>query len=158
VPPLRDRGDDILLIAEHFNRKISAETGRDVLVFGADVQDAMMAHLWPGNVRELRNLVARLHYLAKSRNVALADLPQEITAPALPKRPDTQAQDRRLASSMSLKHAEVMLIENSLVQHNGNISKTALALGISRPTLYRKIQTLGIAGGSDPGPARAHRD
>ncbi len=161
VPPLRDRGDDILLIADHFNRKISTETGRDLLVFAAEVQGALMTHLWPGNVRELRNLIARLHYLAKSRNVALADLPQEITAPVRPKSPDShaaQAQDRRLASTMSLKHAEVILIENSLVQHNGNISKAALSLGISRPTLYRKIQTLGIAGGPDPDPTRISRD
>ena len=54
------------------------------------------------------------------------------------------AQDQRIAQAVSLKHAEVILIENSLVNFNGNISKAAVALGISRPTLYRKIQTLGI--------------
>jgi sigma-54 dependent transcriptional regulator, acetoin dehydrogenase operon transcriptional activator AcoR len=152
IPPLRDRGEDILLIAEHYNRKIHTETGRDLLVLGSDVQDALMAHSWPGNVRELRNVVSGLHYLAKSRHVTLADLPREIAHPDLSKGAQfdaNSAQDLRLARALSLKHAEVMLIENSLAHHNWNISKAALALGISRPTLYRKIQTLGIheAGG-----------
>ena len=147
IPPLRDRGEDILLIAEHYNRKIAGETGRDLLVIGSDVQDALMAHPWPGNVRELRNVISGLHYLAKSRQVTLADLPREITAPPQPKAPPgeaTLAQDQRLARAVSLKHAAVMLIENALAQHHGNISKSALSLGISRPTLYRKIQSLGI--------------
>jgi len=154
IPPLRDRGDDILLIAEHYNRKINAETGRDLLVFGSDVQDALMAHLWPGNVRELRNVVSNLHYLAKSRHVALTDLPREVlisTRPNVQQDIADHAQDQRLARALSLKHAEVMLIESSLAHHNGNISKAALALGISRPTLYRKIESLGIRGESGKG-------
>ena len=116
-------------------------------MFGSDVQEALMAHLWPGNVRELRNVVSYLHYLAKSRAVALTDLPREVMAPTRPNGAQFQAdhaQDQRLARALSLKHAEVMLIESSLAHHNGNISKSALALGISRPTLYRKIETLGI--------------
>lgn len=63
IPPLKDRGEDILLIAEHYNRKISIDSGRDLLVLGPEVQDALMAHHWPGNVRELRNLMAGLHCL-----------------------------------------------------------------------------------------------
>jgi sigma-54 dependent transcriptional regulator, acetoin dehydrogenase operon transcriptional activator AcoR len=152
IPPLRDRGEDILLIAEYYNRKIGADIGRDLLVLGSDVQDALMAHHWPGNVRELRNILSSLHYLAKARHVALTDLPHEITAPKTQDNPTQAAQERRLASTLSLKHAEVMLIETSLVNHHGNISKAALALGISRPTLYRKIQALGIrAPGDDMG-------
>jgi sigma-54 dependent transcriptional regulator, acetoin dehydrogenase operon transcriptional activator AcoR len=145
IPPLAARGEDILLIAEHYNRKVSAETGRDLLVIGSDVQDALMAHPWPGNVRELRNVVSGLHYLSKSRTVTLADLPREIAAPVVT--PDLQAQtaqDKRQAQAQSLKHAEVMLIENSLIRHHGNISHTATELGISRPTLYRKLRSMGV--------------
>jgi sigma-54 dependent transcriptional regulator, acetoin dehydrogenase operon transcriptional activator AcoR len=152
IPPLRTRGEDILLIAEHYNRKISAETGRDVLVMGSEVQDALMAHPWPGNVRELRNVVSGLHYLSKSRTVMLADLPREIAAPVPPGAAQSQArrdQDQRQAQALSLKHAEVMLIESSLVQHHGNISHAANALGISRPTLYRKIRNMGLRTGLD---------
>ena len=147
IPPLCDRGEDILLIAEHYNRKIAAETGRDLLVLGSDVQDALMAHPWPGNVRELRNVISGLHYLAKARHVTPSDLPREITAPPLAKGPQGEvnlAQVERLTRAISLKHAEVIHIENSLAQHHGNISKAAMALGISRPTLYRKIQNFGI--------------
>lgn len=147
IPPLKDRGEDVLLIAEHFNRKISIESGRDLLILGSEVQDALMTHPWPGNVRELRNLISGLHCLAKSRTVKLDDLPTEIAAPPAPKNTlldSAVAQGHGLASAASLKHAEVMLIENSLQQHHGNISKAAIALGISRPTLYRKIQTYGV--------------
>ena len=149
IPPLRDRGEDILLIADHFNRKTHAETGRDLIILGPEVQDALLAHRWPGNVRELRNLVARLHFLAKSPHITLADLPREITAPVLAKGPApdaAHAQESRIAGAISLKHAEIMLIESSLAQYNGNITKAAMELGISRPTLYRKILALGIRG------------
>ena len=154
IPPLRDRGEDVLLIAEHYNQKISSDTGFEPLVIGSDVQDALMAHTWPGNVRELRNVISGLHYLAKARQVQLADLPKEITAPADLDSRHALAnveQNQRLARSLSLKHAEVILIENSLAHNKGNISKTATALGISRPTLYRKIEAFGIKGAHNHG-------
>jgi transcriptional regulator of acetoin/glycerol metabolism len=147
IPPLKDRGEDILLIAEHYNHKISQDSGRDLLVLGSEVQEALMAHDWPGNVRELRNLMAGLHCLAKSRRLTLDDLPAEITGRALPMpRGATPAavQDQTSPASASLKHAEVQLIETALQRHHGNLSKAAVALGISRPTLYRKIQSYGI--------------
>jgi sigma-54 dependent transcriptional regulator, acetoin dehydrogenase operon transcriptional activator AcoR len=145
IPPLRNRGEDILLIAEHYNRKIHIETGRELLVIGSDVQDALMAHPWPGNVRELRNVVSGLHYLAKSRIVSVADLPREVCEPAPTDALQSHGvQDQRQAQAQSLKHAEVLLIESSLVRHHGNISQTANELGISRPTLYRKIRSMGL--------------
>ena len=156
IPPLHDRGEDVLLIAEHYNRKISTETGFDLLILGSDVQDALMAHPWPGNVRELRNVMSGLHYLAKSRHVQLADLPKEITSPVAANDPHFAAagdHNQRLARSLSLKHAEVILIENSLADHKGNISKAATALGISRPTLYRKIGAFGIKAGTSDSTA-----
>jgi sigma-54 dependent transcriptional regulator, acetoin dehydrogenase operon transcriptional activator AcoR len=149
IPPLRERGEDILLIAEHYNRKIHAETGNDLLVLGSDVQDALLAHRWPGNVRELRNVISGLHHLAKSRHVTRADLPHEVTSPiADDGAPADLSQDQRIARAVSLKHAEVIMIENSLAQFHGNISKAANALGISRPTLYRKILSLGVRAGA----------
>ena len=147
IPPLHARGEDVLLIAEHYIRKISVETGRERLIFSPEVQDALLAHRWPGNVRELRNVVLGLHSLAKSRTVTLADLPVEITAPAAAKTgvaEDAAGREPRLARDASLKQAEVRLIEDALKRHHGNLSKAALALGISRPTLYRKIEAYGI--------------
>ena len=153
IPPLKDRGEDVLLIAEHYNRKISVESGRDLLILGTEVQEALLAHTWPGNVRELRNLLSGLHCLAKSRTVTLSDLPHEITAPPGPKSaPESAsaARDHRPPSAATFKDAEVMLIEESLRHHHGNMSKAAITLGISRPTLYRKIQTYGIKTGQSP--------
>ena len=150
IPPLCKRGEDILLIAEHYNRKISMEQGRDPLVLGSDIQQVLMNHSWPGNVRELRNLMSGLHCLTKSRTVTLADLPPEVTMPvALTAANDHDGarRDRGAANPESLKDAEVTLIENSLRRHQGNMSKAALTLGISRPTLYRKIHAYGIKTG-----------
>ncbi len=142
IPPLAARGEDVLLIAEHYNRKLSIDTGRELLTLSSEVQDALMAHDWPGNVRELRNLVSRLHHLAKSRKVTLADLPHDFTSRAAPSPGTGRAPP--LAGAASLKHAEAMLIVSSLERHHGNMSKAAISLGISRPTLYRKIQHFGI--------------
>ena len=151
IPPLKDRGDDVLLIAEHYNRKLARETGRETLVIDAEVQAALLAHSWPGNVRELRNAMINLHALAKSRHVTVADLPRAVTALAPgPVDPSMQAtHDRLQAGSVSLRMAEVLLIETALVQHRGNLSSTAKALGISRPTLYRKLNDYGIGARPD---------
>ena len=146
IPPLKDRGDDVLLIAEHYNRKIAQDTGRDLLIFGDDVLGAFLSHSWPGNVRELRNVISNLYFLAKSRQVTLSDLPRAVVAPPLtlldPALTSPHAQ--LVAGSESLKYAEVLLIENALAHHRGNLSSTAKALGISRPTLYRKLHAYGI--------------
>ena len=146
IPPLKDRGEDVLLIAEHYNHKLSEETGRDHLAFGDEVQAALLAHSWPGNVRELRNVIVNLHSLAKSRHLAVTDLPQAVLV-APQDQPDLSfaaAHDRLAAGSVSLRMAEVLLIENTLVRHHGNLSSTARALGVSRPTLYRKLHDYGI--------------
>jgi sigma-54 dependent transcriptional regulator, acetoin dehydrogenase operon transcriptional activator AcoR len=151
IPPMKDRGNDVLLIAEYYNRKLARETGREKLVFDDEVQAALLAHSWPGNVRELRNAIINIHALAKSRHVTVADLPRAITTPA----PDPVDQsllathDQLQAGSVSLRMAEVLLIETALVQHRGNLSSTAKALGISRPTLYRKLNDYGIGGRAD---------
>ncbi len=150
IPPLKDRGEDVLLIAEHYNRKISIESGRELLILSSEVQEALLAHNWPGNVRELRNLLSSLHGLAKSRKVTLSDLPHEITSPPEPEGARNSTNDaiaHGATAAASFKDAEVMLIENSLRHHHGNMSKVAVTLGISRPTLYRKIQTYGIKTG-----------
>lgn len=147
IPPLHARGEDILMIAEHYNRKISIESGRELLILGSSVQEALMQHQWPGNVRELRNLMAGLHCLAKSRTVTMSDLPPDIANPDAPR---TSAIDSAHPAyhlpgmGASLKDAEVRLIERALLSHNGNLSKAAISLGISRPTLYRKIESYGI--------------
>ncbi len=142
IPPLCDRNDDILLIAEHYNRKISIETGRDVLILRSDAQEALMTHSWPGNVRELRNVISGLHYLSKSRTISIIDLPQEIV-----QRRTTALADPTPESGNpeSLKDAESQMIRATLTAQHGNLSRTAAMLGISRPTLYRKMDAYNIS-------------
>jgi transcriptional regulator of acetoin/glycerol metabolism len=142
IPPLRDRGDDILLIFEHYNRLNSVKSGRAPLVLSTDVEEALLAHDWPGNVRELYNAVASLHYKTKARNVAISDLPfnqEPVCSPIQAEHPVP----REIGSS-SLKDSEFAAVERALIAHKGNLSKTAIALGISRPTLYRKIELYNI--------------
>ena len=147
IPRLKDRGEDILLIFEHYNRSISQETGQELLQFGTDVAEALLAHSWPGNVRELRNTVYALHCKGHTRTISVCDLPfnQDHNNKGLrPTAPGATA-----ASTESLKAAEIALIENVLHAHNGNLSQTAIALGISRPTLYRKLNTHNIFNAGD---------
>ena len=148
IPPLTDRGDDILLISEHYNRRISAESGRDLLVLRSDVQEALMTHAWPGNVRELRNVISGLHVMAKNRIVTLMDLPREVmvrkVASLAQAEPPLQP-DQSVPALVALKDTEAMMIRTALTAHHGNLSRVASVLGISRPTLYRKMQSYGIA-------------
>ena len=147
IPPLKDRGEDILLIAEHYNRKFSADTGRDVLILRSDVQEALMTHGWPGNVRELRNVMSGLRFLAKDRTVVLTDLPRDVILRSVAPLPDMAGHGPTpTASPVALKDGESTLIRAALTAHHGNLSRAARVLGISRPTLYRKMQTYGITG------------
>jgi transcriptional regulator with PAS, ATPase and Fis domain len=149
VPPLRERGHDVLLLLEHFNRQIAARSGGDPLEFSPDAQDALLAYRWPGNVRELKNLIERLHVMARGGNIELRDLPAEITAvgpEGAVARNDHPAP--LLEAPMStFEDAERQAIKNALVAEGGNLSKVARRLGISRPTLYRKLGQYGIRRG-----------
>lgn len=147
IPPLKYRGEDILLIAEHYNRKFSADTGREVLILRSDVQEALMTHSWPGNVRELRNVISGLRFLAKDRTVLLTDLPREVIQRSVAPLPDmADPGPTPPTAPVALKDAESTLIRAALTAHHGNFSRAARVLGISRPTLYRKMQTYGITG------------
>jgi len=141
IPPLSERGDDILLIAEHYNRKISNEAGRELLILRSDAQEALMTHTWPGNVRELRNVISGLHFLSKDRTITLTDLPRDLVqrrAPAL------SGPSVETGNPESLKEAESQMIRATLTAQRGNLSRTAAVLGISRPTLYRKMDAYKI--------------
>ncbi|MEO6298422.1 MAG: sigma 54-interacting transcriptional regulator [Paracoccaceae bacterium] len=142
IPPLSERGDDILLIAEHYNRKISIESGREVLILRSDAQEALMTHNWPGNVRELRNVISGLHFLSKDRTITLTDLPRDLVQRRVPALSSPAIEG---ANPESLKEAESQIIRATLTAQRGNLSRTAAMLGISRPTLYRKMDAYKIA-------------
>jgi transcriptional regulator of acetoin/glycerol metabolism len=146
VPPLRDRGSDSLLLVEHFNQKMAARKNSAPLHFSNEACDALLAYRWPGNVRELRNLVERLHILSRHGFVGLDDLPADIID-----RPDHAASAQTAGAGSdseqqvhSFEDAERQAIRNALVAEHGNLSKVAQRLGVSRPTLYRKLEQFGI--------------
>jgi len=135
LPPLRERGNDIILLARHFLEKYSQDTVKKVDSIDKSVLNAFLNYPWPGNVRELQNSMERAVVLSKSRTLTLSDFP------FLQSRPEKQ---QRLGKDYSLQELERKHIESVLENNAFNISKSAEILGISRATLHRKIKRLQI--------------
>ncbi|OHV72692.1 sigma-54-dependent Fis family transcriptional regulator [Ensifer sp. LCM 4579] len=147
VPPLRQRDGDIPLLIDHFNCRLAERTGASPLTFSADAMDALLAYAWPGNVRELKNLIERLHILAGGEQISMADLPDEIAAAREHAAPGPVALPRREFSDVALypaANAEEEALRAALAAEHGNLSRVALRLKISRPTLYRRLEQYGI--------------
>jgi two-component system, NtrC family, response regulator len=134
VPPLRDRGDDILVLATAFLQQYVAETRKRSSGFSRDAVEALQAHTWPGNVRELENRVKRAVVMAETPRLAAADLELEGVE---------RAGGRALRDVRAELERET--VQRALAKHKGNVTRTAAELGISRPTLYGLIEKLGIA-------------
>jgi DNA-binding NtrC family response regulator len=131
LPPLRDRKEDIPVLAEHFLGLLQAEIGRTLEAVSAEALERLMAYDWPGNVRELRIVLERGAALARGTILTPMDLEVALPSPQ---------GARRAEPADSLKEVERRHIEASLRQYNWNISRTAKALGIDRVTLYNKIK------------------
>ncbi len=129
LPPLRERGEDIALLAKAFLKRFSDGFGKKIKGFTADGLAALRGYPWPGNVRELENKIQRAVIMAESASLGPDDLSLDSgSIPGGNPEPVTLKDARDLAEQRVIRH--VMAI------HNGNISKTAEELGISRPTLY----------------------
>jgi two-component system NtrC family response regulator len=134
LPPLRDREDDILLLAHWFMQEFSAESRKEGLVFNQEALQALRRYSWPGNVRELQNRVRRAVIMSSGKRLSSQDLEISQASPA--------------AQGLSLKEAretvEREMIQQALKKHSGTITAAAHELGISRPTLYELMAKLGI--------------
>lgn len=128
LPPLRERGDDILLLAESFCRSLSHEMKKDIRGIAPSAVDNMLAYDWPGNIRELRNLIEREVIFCKSGWLGLATL-----------RPTTSPHRTSFDELMPLKEHERRYINRVLAAVDNNKSKAARILGISRTTLREKL-------------------
>jgi len=144
IPPLRERGQDIDDLIEFFNRKLSRKYDRDMLEIDADSMDALRGYQWPGNVRELRNTIEKLYILSRGQGISLAELPDEIVDPYRVGGPPADGSSPRDDTSMSLEEIESLAIQRSIEMAKGNLAKAAVSLGISRPTIYRKIKRYGL--------------
>ncbi len=135
LPPLRERREDIPLLAAHFLSNQRQRHGRPSLDFSPDAMRALLAHPWPGNVRELRHAVERAVLLADGDRVEVEHLGLRRGAPA--------AGGARL-DELTLDDAERILIQKALSRHEGNVSRAAESLGLSRSALYRRLERHGI--------------
>lgn len=143
VPPLRERGDDLIDLLEYFSEQFSEETGRPTLTFTEKSLELLSRYQWPGNVRELRNVVQRF-FLVKSDNlVTERDLPSEIKD-NIEKCDESPLESPLGDYSGDLESIEASAIRRTILSENGNLSKVAQVLGISRPTLYRKMKRYQI--------------
>ena len=135
LPPLRDRGDDIGLLAGKFLRQYGAQHGNAKATFAPDALHAINRHRWPGNVRELQNRIQRAVILAEGKRVTAKDL--ELHDGLDSTTPQTLREARETI--------EREIVSDALRRHRGKVTAAALELGISRPTLYELMEKLGIS-------------
>src|SRR2546425_4411715 len=134
LPPLRERREDILLLANHFLRQYAQRYRKFPGGFDAAAMQALAEHPWPGNVRELDHAVERGVLLAQGDMVRAGDL--GLRPPVSPGSPRLE--------EMSLEEVERFLVQKTLARSNGNVSQAAKALGLSRSGLYRRMQKYGL--------------
>jgi DNA-binding NtrC family response regulator len=134
LPPLRERREDVPLLANHFLRKRAARYGRLIEGIAPEAMQALLDYAWPGNIRELEHTVERALLLMHGNTVQLADLTLPTTAGAAAGNLD----------DMPLEEVERVLIRKALQRHDGNVSQAAEALGLSRSALYRRLQRYGL--------------
>jgi DNA-binding NtrC family response regulator len=132
MPPLRERKEDIPLLAEHFLLRYIHETGKGAVKISRGAMDEMMLHEWPGNVRELRNAIERAVVICKSNRIRPEELPFYQTVCAEP------------AFTGSLRQMEIAHISQVLNANEWNMTRGARILGIDRSTLYHKVKRYQI--------------
>ncbi|RMG72633.1 MAG: sigma-54-dependent Fis family transcriptional regulator, partial [Nitrospirae bacterium] len=135
LPPLRERKEDIPLLANHFVKRFCLENNRPPLSISDEALEQLKRYHWPGNIRELRNVLERAVILSTAECITPEDLPEKI-------------RNSQLSSSMTLKdrlsHYERKIILECLRNHGGNKEEAARELGIDLATLYRKMKRLNI--------------
>jgi two-component system response regulator AtoC len=144
LPPLRERGADIPLLAQSFMREFAKENDKVVKEFTSETMDTLMNYHWPGNVRELRTAIEHAVVLCRGERITLRDLPA--TVRSLDGSADTGM--RRLLSQgeLTVKEAEKQLILRALKECGGNRTAAAKKLGVSRRTLHRKLHSHQLEG------------
>jgi two-component system nitrogen regulation response regulator NtrX len=141
VPPLRDRADDVPLLAEHFMAELSREYGRRPKRLDPGAAAGLRSYRWPGNVRELRNVIERLMIMVPGDTITLGDLGFLDTGAAV----GVTAGGVTIPLHEARERFEREYILKALAAQQGNISRTAEALGVERSNLYRKMRAFGIA-------------
>jgi two-component system response regulator HydG len=147
VPPLRDRGSDVLELAAHFLRTAAKQSGKERLELSEPLAQRLLEYDWPGNVRELENCIERALALARFDHLTIEDLPEKIRA---------YRADRFVLSAdateeiITLDELERRYVLRTLKVLKGSKARAAQLLGVDRRTLYRKLERYGVSALSDP--------
>ncbi len=144
LPDLNQRNNDIIMLAEHFLKKLSKYHDKSFSGFSTDTIDALVNYHWPGNVRELENAIERAVVLGKQNTITIQDLPGNISESAAE---SISGKDSHQSLKKALEIPEKQIIVNTLKQCNWNRNKTAEILEINRTTLYKKMKYYDLYAG-----------
>jgi DNA-binding NtrC family response regulator len=140
LPPLAQRGDDVLLLADHFLKQFCYQIGRQVPTLDVSTRHALISHAWPGNIRELRNTIERVSYLCSEDVIRAEDL---MLGGPIAGSPGSRAE---LVGTLSdaTKQFQMEHISHAIDACRGNMTDAAARLGLHRSNLYRKMRQLGL--------------
>lgn len=137
LPPLKQRGSDIILLANHFLEQFAKKYQKPELKFSKTIEKALFDYPWPGNIRELQHAIERAVILADNATIMPYDL--------IPQNAGAYPVERiEKSNNLNLEEVEKQLINKALQQHNGNISQASKELGLTRAALYRRMEKYGI--------------
>ncbi|HEY6564852.1 MAG TPA: sigma 54-interacting transcriptional regulator, partial [Pirellulaceae bacterium] len=139
IPPLRERGDDVLLLADRFLADFAERNQRPALTLLPSARKRLVQHPWPGNVRELRNLMERLTFLHEDEGIS--DTQLALDSPPLTARVSL---DANLPLSEATRQFQIRFIQSQIAACGGNMTDAADSLGLHRTNLYRKMKQLGV--------------
>ena len=133
VPPIRDRGNDILILAEFFLKKYTYKYNKPNLKINQQAQDKLLKYSWPGNIRELQHTIEKAVIMSESNVLKPEDFFMRSTLSSI-----------NITNELTLEEMEKRMINVSLDKNYGNLSAVAEQLGITRQTLYNKIKKFGL--------------
>ncbi len=140
IPPLRDRPEDVIPLADHFLTRFCRQANRAKLLFADDARKRMQSHTWPGNVRELRNLMERVAFLSAGKIVEVSDLAFILS----PQKDSFQDLAEGLGLAEASDRFQIEYIKRAIKRVQNNMSEAARVLGLHRSNLYRKMRQLGM--------------
>ena len=147
LPPLRERGADILMLARHFLQHHAARYGKPAPVLAESAQTALLEYTWPGNVRELRNMIEQAVLLNTGNTITAPQLAFSHLGSVMPSEPEraaSAAAAKRVPAELTLPEMERQALVNALQLSEGNVTRAARELGISRDTLRYRIEKFGL--------------
>ena len=146
MPPLRERGEDVLLLADFFVRNLGARMAKADLGLSRDAREALLNHVWPGNIRELQNAVERALIVSDGGLLTAANFGIDQGVARTPAQPLPTAVAASAAAGIvdSLPDTEKRMVLEAIQKAKGNKSKAAIRLGITRSQLYTRLKRYGL--------------